>query len=258
MMLPKATREYRADERYTIGEPRSNRRSRPLGKQDGATAEKMPITVKAYAEHDELALVPTLRSVDGIEIEVITQANTDPDSDIFPFLIKYDDRDELERHLESDPTVDSYELVDANDGMFIYYIEHPDGTILLSPILTEVNGFMLRTETKRRGWFVQLQLPDREALNTIWEYAEGCGMKFEIFEIHGSTGAKEDVSFGLTDEQIEALQTAYKCGYFNEPRDTALSGVADEVGVSSTAMSGRLRRGMRNLISAALMDEDID
>lgn len=218
----------------------------------------MSITVKAYAEHDELALVPTLRSVDGIEIEVITQANTDPDSDVFPFLIKYDDRDELERLLESDPTVDSYELIDANDDMFIYYIEHSDGTILLSPILTEVNGFMLRTETRRRGWFVQLQLPDREALNTIWEYAEGCGMKFDIIEIHGISGGEGDVSFGLTDEQIEALQTAYKYGYFNEPRDTALSGVADEVGVSSTAMSGRLRRGMRNLISAALIDEDID
>ena len=218
----------------------------------------MSITVKAYAEHDELALVPTLQSVDGIEIEVITQANTDPDSDVFPFLIEYDDRDELQRHLERDPTVDSYELVDANDGMFIYYIEHSDGTILLSPIVTEVNGFMLRAETRRRGWFVQLQLPDREALNTIWEYAEECGMKFEIIEIHGNGGAETDISYGLTDEQIEALRTAYECGYFNEPRDMALSDVADEVGVSSTAMSGRLRRGMRNLISAALMDEDID
>ncbi|WP_323173503.1 helix-turn-helix domain-containing protein [Natrialba sp. PRR66] len=218
----------------------------------------MPITVKAYAEHDELALTPTLRSVDGIEIEVITQANTDPHSNVFPFLIKYDDRDELERHVESDPTVDSYELVDADDDVFIYYIEHPEGTILLSPIITEVNGFTLRTKTRRRGWFVQLQLPDREALNTIWEYAEECGMKLEIIEIHGSAGAKEDISFGLTDEQIEALQTAYECGYFNEPRDTALKGVADEVGVSSTAISGRLRRGMRNLVSAALIDEDID
>lgn len=218
----------------------------------------MSIAVKAYIEHDELALVPTLRRLEDIEIEVITQANTDPDSDVFPFLIEYDDPDELETYLDRDPTINRYELVDANDGTFIYYIEHPNGTQLLSPVVTSVNGFMLRAETRRRGWFVQLQLPDRDALNTIWEYTTECGMNFDIIEVYGNTGTGTDVTFGLTDEQIEALTTAYRCGYFNEPRDMALSDVADEIGVSSTAMSGRLRRGMRNLISAALIDEDAE
>jgi predicted DNA binding protein len=34
----------------------------------------------------------------------------------------------------------------------------------------------------------------------------------------------------------------------------SLEDVADEVGVSSTAMSGRLRRGMRNLVSSTLIE----
>lgn len=219
----------------------------------------MSITVKSYIEHDKLALTPTLRSAADINIEVITQANTDPDSNVFPFLIEYDDRDELEAFLEEDPTVDNYELVDASDGTYIYYIDHTDEAKLLSPVVTSVNGFMLRAETKCRGWFIQLQLPDRDALTTIWEYTEDCGMDFDIVEVYGNAEAATDISFGLTEEQIEALITAYKCGYFSEPRKMALSDVADEVGVSSTAMSGRLRRGMRNLVSAALMeDEDID
>lgn len=219
----------------------------------------MSITVKSYIEHDNLALTPTLRSAEDISIEVITQANTDPNSNVFPFLIEYDNRDELEEFLEEDLTVDNYELVDVSDDTYIYYIDHTDEAELLSPVVTSVNGFMLRAETKGRGWFIQLQLPDREALNTIWEYTEDCGMDFDIIEVYGNTGAERDISFGLTEEQIEALKTAYKCGYFSEPREMALSDVADEIGVSSTAMSGRLRRGMRNLVSAALMeDEDID
>ena len=65
-------------------------------------------------------------------------------------------------------------------------------------------------------------------------------------------------SYGLTDEQRVALTTAYRAGYFNEPRDISLSEVADEMGLSSTAMSGRLRRGVGNLIAATLDDTDIE
>lgn len=219
----------------------------------------MSITVKVYAEHEELALVPTLRSSDNITIEVITQANTDPESNVFPFLIEYDDLPKLESFLDGDPTVDEYELVDAGDGTHIYYIKHASDAKLLSPIVTSVNGFMIRAETKRRGWFLQLQLPDREALNTVWEYTKDCGMNFDIIEVYGDSVDVNDVSYGLTEEQIEALTVAYKYGYFSEPREMSLNGVANEIGLSSTAMSGRLRRGMRNLISAALItDEEIE
>ncbi|SIS13283.1 helix-turn-helix domain-containing protein [Natronorubrum thiooxidans] len=216
----------------------------------------MSITVKAYIEHDELALVPTLRSAEEIRIEVTTQANTDPDSDRFPFRIEYDDFDELEGFLEQDPTVHRYELVDASAEMRIYYIEHSEETILLSPIVTSVNGFMSCAESKCRGWFVQLQLPDREALNGVWEYTKKHDMDFNIIEVYGNTGSEMNPSFGLTDEQLEALTTAYRCGYFCEPREMSLDDVAAEVGISSTAMSGRLRRGMQNLISGTVVDDE--
>ncbi|AGB37694.1 helix-turn-helix domain-containing protein [Natronococcus occultus] len=219
----------------------------------------MAITVKAYAEHERLALVPTLRRADDLQITVLTQANTDPGSHLFPFWFEYEDVDKLERFLEDDPTVDDYELVDEGEDTHIYYIEHAERTKLLSPVVTQVNGFMSWAETKRRGWFLQLQLPDREALTTIWEYAEEYGVSFEIVEVYGRPRNETNVAYGLTEQQVEALTVAYECGYFSEPREMALSDVADEIGLSSTAMSGRLRRGMRNLISAALLDgEDID
>ncbi|WP_224271104.1 helix-turn-helix domain-containing protein [Haloprofundus salinisoli] len=216
----------------------------------------MTITVKAYIRHDDLALVPTLRQSEDVSIEVLMQANTDPDSNVFPFLIRHDDRHELESCLESDPTVEDYELVDEGDGIHTYYIKHTPDTELLSPIVMTANGFMLHAETKSDGWLVKLQLPDREALNTVWKYTEENNIYFDITEVYSNSGGESNVSYGLTDEQTEALKVAFKCGYFSEPREMTLSEVADEVGVSSTAMSGRLRRGMRNLISAALMDDD--
>jgi predicted DNA binding protein len=217
----------------------------------------MSITVKVFIEHERLALVPTLPRLDAVEFSVITQGTTDPGSTVFPFLVEYDDREELEGMLENDPTVEQYDLVDWTDTRGMYYIEHTPETKLISTVVTDVNGFLVRTETRNGGWFARLLLPDREALNRIWEYAKENRITLDIIEIHG-TDAGGEAPYGLTDEQRAALQIAYEEGYFGEPREVSLSEVADELGLSSTAMSGRLRRGMRNLIAATLTEEEPD
>lgn len=215
----------------------------------------MSITTTVHIEHDRLALVPTLRNLDGVNIEVITQSNTDPGATVFPFLIDYADRRELERALDADATVDRYELVDWTDGTGIYYIEHTAETELISSIVTQVNGFLMHTETRGAGWLVRLLLPDREALNAVWEYAREHDITLDIIEIYGNDDVDGEASYGLTDEQRAALVLAYQRGYFSEPREVSLDGVAAEMGLSSTAMSGRLRRGMRNLVAATLAGE---
>jgi predicted DNA binding protein len=99
-------------------------------------------------------------------------------------------------------------------------------------------------------------LPSRSALNDIWEYADENDIALDIIELYENKDAGGEQSFGLTDEQVTALTVAYERGYFDEPREVSLSEVAAEIDLSSTAMSGRLRRGMRNLIAATLVDDD--
>lgn len=216
----------------------------------------MSITAKIHIEHDRLALAPTLRVLDGIKIRVISQGTTNPGATVFPFLVEYDDREALESALDGDPTVASYELVDWGDESGIYYIEHAGGTKLISTVVTDVSGFLANTETQGNGWLVRLLLPDREALNSVWQYARENDISLDIIEIYGNESAGTESSYGLTLEQRAALQTAYQKGYFQEPRDISLNEVAEEMGLSSTAMSGRLRRGMRNLVAATIAEPD--
>jgi predicted DNA binding protein len=218
----------------------------------------MSVTATIHIEHDRLALVPTLRSLDDVEIRVITQGTTAPGATTFPFLIEHPDRSELEASLEADTTVARYDLVDWTDGTGIYYIEHTPETVYISTVVTEVNGFLVHTETKGNGWVARLLLPDRQALNTIWNFANDQGMSLDILDLYGDDDAGTDSSYGLTDEQTAALVTAYENGYFGEPRDMSLDEIAEEMGLSSTAMSGRLRRGMRNLVAATLVQADRD
>jgi predicted DNA binding protein len=215
----------------------------------------MSITAKIHVRHERLALVPTLGRLDGVSIRVVTHGNTDPDATVFPFLVEFPDRAALDAALEADPTVASYECVDWTDGVGIFYIEHTPETRLISPVVTAVNGFMIQTETKGSGWLIRMLLPDRQALNQIWEFARENDISLDIAEIYGKGGGVGERSYGLTEEQEEALATAYRRGYFNEPRDVSLSEVAEEMGLSSTAMSGRLRRGVGNLIATTLGDE---
>lgn len=215
----------------------------------------MSITSIVHITHQRLALVPTLRRLDNIEISVITQTNTSPGATVFPYLIEYEDLSELESFLDEDPTVDRYDPVDRSGGTGIYYVEHTDETVFISTVVTNVNGFLVHTETKGNGWLVRLLLPDRKALNLVWEYANEKDITLDIIEIYSNEKAGPELSYGLTDEQRDALLMAYDEGYFCEPRDISLSEVAEEMGLSSTAMSGRLRRGMRNLIAATLGSE---
>jgi len=216
----------------------------------------MSVTATIHIEHERLALVPTLRALSGIDIRVITQGTTAPGATNFPFLIEYDDRNELEARLSEDPTVEGYDLVDWSDGTGIYYIAHTPETMLISTVVTEVNGLLAHTETKGNGWLARLLLPNRNALSEIWEFATENDISLDIIEIYGNDDADAAESYGLTDEQTAALQTAYEEGYFGEPREISLDEVATAMDLSSTAMSGRLRRGMRNLIAATIAEVD--
>jgi len=215
----------------------------------------MSIIAKLRIEHDRLALVPTLQVLDGVEVRVVSQRNTAPGATVFPFLIDYEDRDELESVLADDETVADYELVDWIDESGIYYIEHTPETQFISNAVTDVNGFLIQAATDSSGWIVRVLLPSREDLNTVWEYAKDHDIAFEILELYENEDTEGEMSYGLTEEQRTALRLAYHSGYFGEPRATSLDEVSDELGLSSTATSGRLRRGMRNLVSATLIDE---
>jgi len=212
----------------------------------------MSITAKVYLEHPNLALVPTVRRVPDAQIRVIMQGTTDPGATAFPFLIDHPDPGVVEAALTADPTVAQFECIDRTGDLAIYRIEHSTEARLISSVVTRANGLLMRTETEDTGWIVHLLLPDREALTAVWTYAGEQEMHLDIIEIYTNERTDGTQSYGLTAPQREAIQTAFAQGYFNEPRDVSLTDLSEEMSLSSTAMSGRLRRGLRNLIGATI------
>ncbi|GAB3678604.1 helix-turn-helix domain-containing protein [Halopiger thermotolerans] len=204
--------------------------------------------------HPDLALTPTIRECSDASIEVVPHSTTDPETGLFFFLVRNVD-ETFEATLERDHTVADWLLVDEFDSTRLYRLEHTEGTKLISPMVTELGGLLLKAESNDRGWTVRLHLPDREALAGLWERCEECDISFELHRMFQQDEWTSGVAPEVTDEQRDALVTAYEEGYFEEPRETSLEELADSLGISPTAVGGRIRRGTGKLVKTTLLEE---
>lgn len=216
----------------------------------------MTIVSRIYVEHPDLALTPTIEATGDATIKVVAQTGTDPVHQIFPFLVGCRDWDAFEAALAEDHTVERFKPVTAGRTERIYHIGHTPETKLLTPQTIEAGGIVVKAENYEEGWLVQLLLPDREALHSIWEFARGEGFVFDLIEVYEEGDGSYENRFNLTTRQRETLALAYDQGYFEEPRRASLEELAGELDVSQSAVSGRLRRGIDRLVGATLFVED--
>lgn len=105
-------------------------------------------------------------------------------------------------------------------------------------------------------WEVKILFPDDEALSGFREYCVEHDFDFEPTRVYRPENPKEQGEYGVTTEQQEALEAAYHQGYFGVPREHTLTELAEYLDISRNALSARLRRGQRNLLSNTLIHEE--
>lgn len=224
----------------------------------GARAEGSPMSLIAVIQlaHPKLALTPTIRSCRDAEIHVIQQSGTDPETGKFFFFVEGAD-DELEATLDGDPTVSGWTRISGpgDDDSCVYRMDHTESAKLITPRTTEIGGLTMESWSNGRGWNVRLQLPDREALSELWEFCEEEEISFELLRMFRQDEWTRGEPAKLTAAQRDALVTAHQAGYFEEPREASLSDVAKSLGISPTAVGGRIRRGTAELVETVLLDD---
>lgn len=216
----------------------------------------MVITTQVYVEHPDLALADTIQSVPDLEVGVVSDAGTDPEHDAYFFWAEAPDFDAVEDALAADHTVAEFSSIVETRSRHTYRVAYSDEVTLVSPVLTETGGLTLESRSHADGWLLRLQLESHEALYALNEHANEEGIRLDVLELHQREDPDDPTEFGLTDSQVEALVAAYVHGYYDEPRETSLEGLASHLGISETAVSGRLRRGSARLVEAALVDDE--
>lgn len=216
------------------------------------------ISVKVYVEHDDLALTHTIRSVPDARLGVVSDAGTDPEHDVHFFWIEAPDFDAVEAALADDHTVASFSEIVETDDRRTYRVEYTDDAILLTPGVVDVGGLITASESHLTGWRLHLQLQDHDALFALDEWADDAGVRLDVLELQQRDVSEDRREFDLTESQREALVGAFVQGYYDEPREASLEELADLLGISPTAVSGRLRRGSSRLVEAVLLGDDRD
>jgi len=205
-------------------------------------------------KHPDIVLTETVTHDPSSKVTSVSEAGTDPTSGRFFYRIESSDFSRFEDGLGRDNTVGDFErVIETRDREAIYSFEYTDEAKILSPVISNANGVILGMENDGEAWIFTIWLPERTNLMELWDYARQHDVEIELLRVneYASLGTTDA---GLTDSQRDALLVAFETGYFEEPRDATLSEVAAELDISQPAASGLLRRGVKRLVVASLLD----
>ena len=161
-----------------------------------------------------------------------------------------DDFDAFEDALENDPTVESPRRVAEVGDRRLYQTELINEGLDASiyPILVEEGGVVGRVRATHEGWEYRVAFPIHSSVDRFFARCERHNIQYEIHRLRVD-GEERDADFSvLTDEQAEALDAAMHCGYFEVPRECTLQDLSHRLDISDSAVSQRLRRGIKSLI----------
>lgn len=206
--------------------------------------------------HPDFPLTPTLQAVSGVTIHREFQP-VRGEADLFLFFsVTADNLEHLDTALEADPTVTTpHQIADLGDQR-MYRVHITDAAQVTTPTLAQLGIQILDVRSQGASWVLRLQLPDREALVEFRNYCVREGITFDIRTLYLEEDRVSEGSFGLTEDQRDALTIAFENGYFNDPRDLTLQELAAEMDISSAALGRRLRRAITNLISHTVRPPD--
>lgn len=163
--------------------------------------------------------------------------------------------DEIKTKLETDGDIDSFEMVDKMDDKVLVRITWTEETDGFLRALADARGTILEGIGETESWRFQVRFDDHQELTQFYRSCAEREILLDVETVHnpGVPQSLDSVSH-LTDAQREALTLALQRGYFDVPRRTNVVELAEELNISDTAVSQRLRRGIAAILSTSEID----
>ncbi|MFB1062411.1 helix-turn-helix domain-containing protein [Natrinema sp. H-ect4] len=165
-----------------------------------------------------------------------------------------DDFEKYERGLAEDPTIDSYACLTKLPEKRLYQLTLSDDGRhqTVHSVSVEHDITIIRLTATAETEELVARFPSRDAVVRLREACLERNRRFELLNLYEEKPVTNDGGFesryGITTGQRKALLTALEMGYFNVPRETTMAEVAEEIGISTSALSTRFRRGQQALL----------
>lgn len=169
------------------------------------------------------------------------------------FWVSGDSREAIESALDAEADIETSAVVDTLDGEVLVKISWVKREGGLLDMMIAADATILEAIGEDGRWSIRLRFDDHQDLTAFYRGCVDRGISLDIGEVH-NPATPYDSGLGITDVQRETLLRALEMGYFAVPRRTNLTELADELDISDTAVSQRLRRGIGSVLGVTLRD----
>lgn len=122
----------------------------------------------------------------------------------------------------------------------------------LPDFLTRVrdsDGELLSATGMDENWTFTLRFENQAAVSSFFELCKGMNDSINVQKMRANGPPRRSRDSAVTEKQLETLNLAIDSGYFEVPRQQTLNQMADELGISDSAVSQRLRRGIATILN---------
>lgn len=209
--------------------------------------ELMTSIVNLEISSEGTGLAELLESVPSLACE----AETGVVSNGYDLWLSGAPREEIEAGLTEASTIEDHALVNGSEEQWLYNVTFAPETIDVFEVVLEEGGTVLDASATGRSWTLDIRVRERSDASSIYTRLEDHDLEPTVIRLY-DTGNETNSQSGLTQNQYETLVAAINHGYFEIPRDVSMQELSEELGVSHQALSERLRRAYRSLVTSEL------
>lgn len=211
----------------------------------------MSVIAELSVPTDQFALGETLPAVPDASVE-FERVVTHSQEWVMPFLwVTGDGREAFDERVRDDATVADADLVHEFDHAWLYQMEWDDDVTRLVNAIFDRKGTLLDAVGDQECWDVEVRFRDHDALSRLQEHFDRTDVAFTVDRVYAPTEPRRP-GYTLTPTQRRSLVAALERGYFDVPRRTSMTTLADELDISTNALSERLRRATANVVRTAV------
>ena len=160
---------------------------------------------------------------------------------------------EVEETLAADPLTESVRRLTTAEDRTLFEVRWNTDVDGLIRTFIDTEAQLLRATGTAQVWDFRLQFRTRDDLIEFRRSCNAADIPITLRRLYNPSIPEENGQ--ITENQHDALMTAYEQGYFDVPRGVSMGELADQFGISDSAFSQRLRRGTSALIAEALADD---
>lgn len=212
----------------------------------------MSTIVEASIPAGQFALRETMARIPDVSFETV-RIVTGGSGGAVPLLWCFgDDPQTITSALDADESTTEVREIARQNETVLYYLKWTTQVHVVTDLLVAGRGAILGAQAREGTWTFRVLYPERAAVAAAVELCDCGGVDLDVERITPMTEPTPVRRSDLTDQQFRTVQSALEHGYYEIPRETTLTELAAELGVSHQAVSERLRRGHRQLVEAAL------